>query len=389
MRLAFVTPTLPHLPGYSGGEIRDGQLVRHLARQTTLDLYTLYGAYDSRRASVRENIANWQHPGRLDRRIVARLWQMLPTHHEGRSPYRGRAHVLAAMMQQTRPAPDGIIVSPQTNPLAHFLTRMHPKPLLILATYDVEAVRAGQLGADVAAAARFERANLAHYDGVIAVSELDRQVFIAHYDRDPARVLTIPNGIADDFFAGWTRRPAHPARVVFVGNFAYAPNVEAADVLLREILPPLRASMPDLQLWLVGAGPSAALRAAHDGQSVFVTGRVDDVRPYLLAASVICIPLRRGSGTKLKVIEALASGVPLVASSVAVEGIDGLADGVHLIIRDDPTAMRDAIERILHNPDTFRGMGERGQYFAIEHYRWSVNLAPLWPWLRWLTSAPI
>ena len=142
-------------------------------------------------------------------------------------------------------------------------------------------------------------------------------------------------------------RPAGPL-LVFVANFAYEPNVDAASHLCSQILPLITARVPDVRLWLVGNSPPPAVRALA-GERVRVTGRVAEVVPYIDAADVIVCPLRIGGGMKVKAIEALRRGKALVSSSIGVQGFPAQAREL-LAIADEPAAFADLATRLLLDP---------------------------------------
>jgi polysaccharide biosynthesis protein PslH len=153
-----------------------------------------------------------------------------------------------------------------------------------------------------------------------------------------------------------TPRPDSPL-LVFVSNFAYAPNVDAARLLCEEILPAVRERVPDVRLWLVGNEPPAEV-ARLSSEHVVVTGRVDDVVPYIDAADVIVCPLRIGGGVKVKAIEALRRGKALVSTSVGAQGLPFAARDA-IVIANEPPAFADAIVRLLVNPDRRKHLERR------------------------------
>jgi glycosyltransferase involved in cell wall biosynthesis len=130
-----------------------------------------------------------------------------------------------------------------------------------------------------------------------------------------------------------------------LANFAYAPNVDAAGHLAGEIMPRLRRAVPDVQLWLVGNEPPAEIRALAD-RRVRVTGRVDDVVPYLDAADVVVVPLRIGGGIKVKSIEALRRGKAIVSTTIGAQGMPPASDGA-MVIADSAHAFAEGVGRVL------------------------------------------
>ena len=174
-----------------------------------------------------------------------------------------------------------------------------------------------------------------------------RRVVVAERDRAELRSINpaldwevIPNGVDLEYFRPLSG-PREAATLLFTGNFAYEPNEEAALYLARELLPTLRQQIPEARLWLVGDAPSAAMRALA-GEHILVSGRVPDLRPWLARATLFVSPLRLGAGIKNKVLEALASGCPLAATPLSVDGIAAIS-GQHALLAERselPTALR-------------------------------------------------
>ncbi|MBZ0295611.1 MAG: glycosyltransferase family 4 protein [Anaerolineae bacterium] len=214
-------------------------------------------------------------------------------------------------------------------------------------------------------ARRFESWMFAPYQNVVVVSERDREELLSL--NPTMRVEVIPNGIdLYNFRLPRVRRRAKA--LLFVGNYEYAPNVDAALLLAREILPQVRQQMPDVRLWLVGNAPPPALQALA-GDHIKVTGRVPDVRPYLARASVFACPLRFGAGIKNKVLEALAMGLPVVATPLSVDGIHVEHERDVLIAEVEDFAA--GITRLLRDKDLQAGLAEQGRALIEKEYSWS------------------
>ena len=187
------------------------------------------------------------------------------------------------------------------------------------------------------------------------------------------RVAIVPNGVATETIRPVTgdpgaRAPGRPT-LVFVGLLGYAPNADAVTYLVRDILPLIRAQRPDIHLQVVGDGATAELLRLA-GPGIEFTGRVPDVRPFIAAAGVVVVPLRIGSGTRLKILEALAMGRPVVTTRIGAEGLD-LVDGEHVLIADGPTAFAAAVDRVLADDRLAAQLGERGRTLVERSYDWS------------------
>jgi glycosyltransferase involved in cell wall biosynthesis len=166
-----------------------------------------------------------------------------------------------------------------------------------------------------------------------------------------------------------TPSPLGRPLLVFVGNFAYEPNLDAARFLCAEILPRVRAAVPDVRLALVGTSPPPELeQLAQDGEIV-VTGRVYAVEPYLDQADVVVAPLRVGGGPKLKMLEALVRGTPVVATSVAVQGL-GPEVGRVVRVVDDAARFAAAVTELLRRPEERLTLSLAARTFAERLPRW-------------------
>lgn len=185
-----------------------------------------------------------------------------------------------------------------------------------------------------------------------------------------ARVVTIPNGadpVPRTTAAG--KRAGRPY-LVFVGLLSYEPNADALRHLVRDVLPLVHREQPDLDLVVVGRGASSELAALADGRVRFAGG-VPDVRPFVAGAAISVVPLRAGSGTRLKILEAMALGRPVVSTSVGAEGLD-LVDGTHALIADGAEAFAAAILSLLSAPGRADEMGRAGRRLVESRYAWSV-----------------
>jgi glycosyltransferase involved in cell wall biosynthesis len=171
------------------------------------------------------------------------------------------------------------------------------------------------------------------------------------------------------------REPGREPRVVFVGSMAWRLNSEAAEYLVKEIMPRVWAIRPGVKCQLVGSNPPASIRALAS-ERVEVTGTVPDVRPYLAQANVVTAPMLWSAGTNIKSLEALASGCPVVATSVAMRGLL-FNHREHYFKADTPHEFANAIVHLIDHPEEAERMGAASRRLAASHYDWSVSAAAL------------
>jgi hypothetical protein len=181
----------------------------------------------------------------------------------------------------------------------------------------------------------------------------------------------IPSGFDPDTFRPDPQHgPRARAHLVFLGSMDYGPNVEAVLRFASEDLPRIQAVRPETVLEIVGGDPLPEV-CALASERVLVTGRVPAVRPYLERASALVVPLRIGGGTRLKIVEALALGTPVISTTIGAQGL-GLAHEKHLLLADGSEGFAAATLRVLAAPEDAERMGARGRAHVHEHFRWEV-----------------
>ena len=193
----------------------------------------------------------------------------------------------------------------------------------------------------------------------------------------PDRVWIVPNGMDIHAFDG-DQRPAQLAgrALVFVGSMDWAPNDDGARWFAREILPRVRTVVPEVRFYVVGRNPSAELDALKGKGGVVVIGEVPDVRPYILAAQLVPIPLRSGGGTRLKILEALGAGKAVVSTAIGAEGLQ-LRPGKEIEIADTPVRFARVIIDLLRNQDRRKALGNAGAEVVHRRYSWHQIAAQL------------
>lgn len=217
---------------------------------------------------------------------------------------------------------------------------------------------------------RYERRMVPAADAIAVTSDEEAAYFEAIGAR---RVVVVPNGV-DVVGVEYGRRPSG-SRVVFVATYGYLPNIAAAFELTDEILPRIRAEIPDATLCLVGKDPRPDLLARR-GPHVEVTGTVPDVLPYLRRARVTVVPLRAGSGTRLKILEAMAAGVPVVSTSFGVAGLD-VRPGQHYLLGETPEELAAQATRVIRDDALADALSEQARKLVVGRYDWSIVARPL------------
>jgi glycosyltransferase involved in cell wall biosynthesis len=219
--------------------------------------------------------------------------------------------------------------------------------------------------------ARFEGAVLRGADRVVAVSDEDAALMRPRFGIE--NVAVVDNGVDIARFAPPADAPPRdPKLVLFLGSLEWRPNLDSVELLLSEIMPRVRLAEPEARLCIVGRKPPAALvkRAGADPHTD-LHPNVPDVRPYLARAALLAVPLRIGGGSRLKILEAAASGLPVVTTRVGCEGLR-FETGRDLAVVEAPDAMADAIVECLRHPHEAADRAASGRRVVDASYDWST-----------------
>ena len=205
-------------------------------------------------------------------------------------------------------------------------------------------------------------------DVILSVSEEDAETTRTQVENTP--VWVAPNGVDLDRFSSDSGTVSMSPRLLFVGSMDVKMNIDAITWFAREIYPQIRAHIPDAEFQVVGRNPASEVRALDQQEGIDVTGGVERVRPYYERAGVAVVPLRRGGGTKLKVPEAMAARVPVVATSVGAQGLN-IEDGVHLRIADEAGLFAEAVTELMVDREEAQQL-VRAAYDRVEQqYSWT------------------
>jgi glycosyltransferase involved in cell wall biosynthesis len=208
-------------------------------------------------------------------------------------------------------------------------------------------------------------------DVILSVSEEDAQKTREVAPSD-VPVWAVPNGVdLDQFDFGCSLSgQGTQDRVLFVGSMDVEMNIDAVTWFVQKILPQIRERIPNAIFEIVGRSPTSDVQALGRQDGVHVTGRVDDLQPYYDRAATAVVPSRLGGGTKLKVPEAMAAGVPVVATSTGAQGLD-VKDGKHLLIANEADAFADAVVSLLENPEHRTELAQAARDRVENQYSWS------------------
>lgn len=388
MRVAVVNETLPY-PATAGNRIRTLNLIQRLAtrhqvtyicRAAESPIETRAGIEHLHKRGIRTVIADWAPS---PKRGVA-FYGKLASNVTSPLPYAVAAHNSKAMREAIRRMAlarefdlwqfewlayaDAVADVPDTRTLVI----AHNVESLIWKRYaqtEKSALKALYLREQYRKFRSFERRVFGKVSGVVCVSEEDAKLAISEFS--PRRVWVVDNGIDRAYFEQANgERLANT--ILFLGSLEWRPNLDAVKLLLDSIFPEVRRIMPDAKLQIVGRRPPQWLKdAAACTANVELFADVADVRPYLAAASVMAVPLRVGGGSRLKILEGLACGLPVVSTPVGCEGL-AIRTGKELSVIEDPHQFAKGLCDAIRRPEESRAMAEAGRRLVYEKYDWDV-----------------
>jgi sugar transferase (PEP-CTERM/EpsH1 system associated) len=381
MRVLFLSPR-QSWPTTTGAKLREFHLARHVAREAELTLLAFSDQPMSEALAFCRDVIVVPPPARYT------SWKLLRGI-LGRDPVPVLNYTSDAMrdaLAQLLARVPFDIVQIEGTPMAGYagMIERRPNPPAIL--YDWHNIESELMRRFAAQAPLGKRV----YANLTAdrLAALERRMLggdAAHIvcsDREKERLQAIApnafievveNGVDCDSFPAST----NPTRdsLVFVGSMDYHANIEAAVDFAREIWPLARAEFPDLRLKLVGSNPAPPIRALASEPGIEVTGTVPDIRPYYSAAVAAIVPLKTGGGTRLKILEALAAGVPVISTRAGAEGL-ALTPGEHFIIAETRDEWLGAIRRV-SDPQGAAALSAAGHMQVRDRYDWSIPGARL------------
>jgi sugar transferase (PEP-CTERM/EpsH1 system associated) len=384
------------LPLDKGGKLRTWHLMRHLAQRHEIT-YLAFAEPDTPAADIdgmKEVAARVETITRTDPpKGTLRFYADAAMHLIDPLPYAAGKYRSAAFKRRLNELleerPFDLIVCDFLFPAVN-LPKQLPCPAVIF-THNVESeiwrryaeTKGGTLGrilygAQYRRMLRYEGRTLRRFDGVLGVSDADRDTFAHLYPGAITKPIhVVPTGVDTDYFAperiphSESRSPARRS-LIFTGSMDWLPNEDAMLFFCREVLPIVRAEEPDATLTIVGRAPTPAVKTLADEQpGVRVTGRVDDVRPYISEAAVYIVPLRIGGGTRLKIFEAMAMRKAVVSTTVGAEGLP-VVNGEHVLIADEPNTFARAVVGLMRDDDRRTALETAARALVVEHYDWSA-----------------
>ena len=381
------------LPLDKGGRLRTWHLMRHLARRHEIT-YLAFRDADQPEADLvgmrevcsrLETMPRRESPKRSLRFYAEAAGYVAHPRPYAVAKYRSIEYTrrLRALLDTV---PFDLIVCDFLPPIVNLPARL-PCPA-VLFTHNVEAEiwrRHAETATGLAVPAlfraqwrrmqRFEKAALDRFNLVLAVSEADRRTFERLY-APSVPIAVVPTGVDTSYFSPPAPSSADARNLVFTGSMDWLPNEDGMTYFCREIFPRIRSVEPDATLSIVGRAPTPEVRQLAGIPGVNVTGRVEDVRPYIARGAVYVVPLRIAGGTRLKIFEAMAMGRAVVSTTIGAEGLP-VTPGEHLMIADNPDRFALAVIRLLRDQGLRTSLEQSARRLVVERFDWAAAAAAL------------
>lgn len=382
-RVLLVSPYSIYPPNHGGG-VRIYNLIQRIGREVDLHLmvFSRNGEEPEQRAALEPYCASVRFH-RWDPKLEPDFFRLSsPAAQLFRSPE------LVRRLRQVTAAENIDILQLEYTELGQYAERVEaPKTILteIDITFRSRARRRaaglhrryrhdrvfGSSAGDSLRQLRYELAVCAAADQVHVMSQTDGEYLASFLDDGGRRLRVVPNGVDTGALtppaAGGERRGA-----LFVGNFQHLPNLDAIDFLLADIWPRVRERVPGAELTVVGVAPPERVLDADGTDGVRAVGEVPEVMPYLRCHRVMIAPIRAGSGTRLKILEAMACGLPVVSTALGAEGID-VEPGRHLLVAEDAAGLAAETARLLADPTLAGELAEAARRRVVELYDWDAS----------------
>lgn len=377
----MLTPYLPY-PLVSGGQIRTYNLLKHLSKNHDITLFSLIKD-DAERAHLSE---------------LQKYCKKIELFKRTKNPFVLRNILLAGFSPYpfvvTRNLPLGMRKEVQNELLRDKYDLIHAETFymmpnipdtrvpIILAEQTIEYLGYQDymkkaksflkpiLKIDIAKIKYWEKYFWNKADKLITMSQEDKN-FIEKSLGKPQNISVVANGVDLDFFSKVKKKLPSDPTVLFVGTFKWLPNIEAVDEIVKKIWPLILKELPNAKLKIVGFSPTPKIKAYASEPSIKVMGAIEDIRDAFATAHVLLAPIRSGKGTRYKVLEAMITGTPVVATTLASEGLD-LTDGKNVLIADSSADLAKATVKLLKDKNLQKKLGEAGEKIVREGYSWDT-----------------
>jgi sugar transferase (PEP-CTERM/EpsH1 system associated) len=379
VNIAFVTPYLPYPPD-TGGKIRTFYLLKALSRDHRADLFTVYSETRPEYGAVLAGICRSIHlveikkaadsHSPLIRSVLNPLPRLIEYFHspdavsEVRECLREGYYDLL-VLDEICMAPYLMEVQGPKLVIRHKIDHLHYREIAAAQPVGMEKLVSWL---EVRKLRKYEHLTMSAFNGAVCCSEGDAEHLHQLNPEIPVRV--IGNGVDLEYFAP-VQEVDGPPTLLYTGTMHYYPNIDAVQYFFQEIYPHLVRLVPEVRILIVGHGPPADVLQWQRLLGVKITGSVLDIRPYLANCTATIVPLRLGGGTRLKIMESIAAGRPVVSTSIGAQGL-GMRHGEHLLVANEPVEFARQSAQLLMDGDLRRRLVAQARPFVVAHFSWEA-----------------
>lgn len=388
MRILLITNSLPYPPSH-GGKVRAWHLLRQIAQHHDVTLLSLLESASDTQFFPHLQQYSVQVEGVVKQRRRSKkklLPHLLRTMLKGQPRRNGLAHyeeMENKVRELTHSQHFDIIQIEQSTmaPYVEFISDTNNRAARLINLYDVGAAQFDSI-TKVQSDFRsrfwtwFDSFLLRHWESIYVASHFDKCIVVSAVDRDILRrgnpnlePVVVPNGV-DTTQQHLLPQPTASNEIIFVGNMRYMPNVDGAIFFCKEVFPLIKRKVPEVTLSLVGSTPMNVVQSLA-AEDVTVTGYVESVIPYYQQAAASVVPLRAGSGTRLKILESMALGRPVVSTTLGCEGLT-VTHGENILIADSPTDFADQTIRLLTDHQLRQYLVTNARQLVETTYDWQA-----------------
>jgi len=378
MKILMLTPYLPY-PLMSGGQIRSYNLLKNLAKKHEITLFSFIRKDEEKkyipellkfckRVEVFKRRPAWSYkniilagltlyPFLVSIYLSFKLRKAIKNELEKEKYDLIHAETFYVMPNIPKTKVPILLVEQTIEYIVyqHFVENIKFPPLKWILEIDVAKIR------------HWEKHYWQKAEMVIAMSEADKKIMLSLVP--DLKTEIIPNGVDFNFFyKSKEQNTSNSSTILFVGNFKWLQNREAVITLVNEVWPHIVKSITDVKLWIVGQNPTPDITELSS-EKIVIDQTVDDIRRAYLNSDVLLAPIKGSGGTRFKILEAMASGIPVVTTSIGIEGIDA-ENEKEVLIRDDSKGLADAVIKLLRDRFFYRDLTGRARNLTKEKYNW-------------------
>ncbi|MEA2056666.1 MAG: glycosyltransferase family 4 protein [Patescibacteria group bacterium] len=382
MKILMLTPYLPY-PLLSGGQIRTYNLLKKLAKKHEITLFALIKDYSEQ-----------QYVPEIEKYckkviVFKRSKQPFTFKNIFKTAFSSypflviRNHVPAAVpaMKQELAEGDYDLIHAETFYMMPHLPQTEIPTMLVEQTieylgYESYAQKAPffikpLFNLDIKKIKHWEKYYWEKSDKLITMSEGDK-AYIQKFVSNPKKIEVVSNGIDGDWFDQVkTNLPKNPT-VLYVGTFKWLPNIEAVNFLVKKVWPKIKQQIPQAKLWIVGNAPTEQIKNYDKQDSqITVSGKIADIRTAFKGSHVLTAPVFSGKGTRYKILEAMACGTPIVATPIAIEGLN-VQNHKHVLTAKNADEMAQKTIEVISDNTLWQKLSQNGYQFVQKNYDWQL-----------------